>query len=111
MKEPASKNTGKGGAFKREQLETYNTRSSDAHSLAEFGSLADVIERVVLAGAYISFGRTRDGGATLVRVLDGQQKLSTYCSSKQELMEMMESLTREYPYPDEKLLRIATKSS
>ena len=47
-------------------------------------------------GAYISFGRTSDGGSTLIRILDGDDKLSSYCHSDIEILEAMEALERRY---------------
>lgn len=92
--------TGKGGAFKEERTVARARTNSGADSLAAFGSLAECIETVIAAGAYISFGRTSDGGATLIRVLDNDKKLSSYCSSRAEILEAMEALNKRYAAPD-----------
>ena len=92
--------SGKGGDFRVEQNKRY-TREAEgsAASLDRFGSLAECVECVISAGAYISFGRTTDGGATLIRVLDGDDKLSSYCHSHAEVLEAMEALRLRYRRP------------
>jgi len=92
--------SGKGGEFRVEQNKRY-TREAEgaAASLDRFGSLAECVECVISAGAYISFGRTTDGGATLIRVLDGDDKLSSYCHSHAEVLEAMEALRLRYRRP------------
>jgi len=87
------KGSGKGGAFRIEQNNRLaRTVSGDAATLDRYGSLGECIECAISAGAYISFGRTTDGGATLIRVLDGDNKLSSYCHSHSDLLEAMEAL-------------------
>jgi len=92
--------SGKGGDFRVEQNTRY-TREAEgtAADLSRFGSLAECVECVISAGAYISFGRTTDGGATLIRVLDGDDKLSSYCHSHAEVLEAMEALRLRYRRP------------
>jgi hypothetical protein len=88
---------GKGGSFKRE---TANSRPAQpTGACAEFdryGSIGHCIESVLQSGAFISFSRTRDGGTSLIRVLDGNDKLSSYCHSHGEIMEAMEALEQLY---------------
>jgi len=89
--------TGKGGAFRVEQNNRLAKKiDGDCATLERYGSLAECVECVIAAGAYISFGRTADGGSTLVRVLDGDSKLSSYCHSHAELLEAMEALRLRY---------------
>jgi len=92
--------SGKGGDFRVEQNKRY-TREAEgtAASLDRFGSLAECVECVISAGAYISFGRTTDGGATLIRVLDGDDKLSSYCHTHAEVLEALEALRLRYRRP------------
>jgi len=92
--------SGKGGDFRVEQNKRY-TREAEgsAADLSRFGSLAECIECVIAAGAYISFGRTTDGGANLIRILDGDDKLSSYCHTHVEVMEAMEALRMRYRRP------------
>jgi len=89
--------SGKGGAFKREPAKAvWSAPPGQAASLDRYGSLAHCIESVLEAGAYISFGRTRDGGAIVIRVLDGDNKLTSYCHSHEEVMEAMAALEADY---------------
>jgi len=89
--------SGKGGEFRVEKNERFSGQGDGAAAnLKRFGSLAECIECVIAAGAYISFGRTTDGGATLIRVLDGGDKLSSYCHSSEEIMEAMAALQLRY---------------
>jgi hypothetical protein len=95
-KEPTSAE-GKGGAFRREANTSKGRAPVGARAaLDEFGSIGECIERVIACGAYISFGATTDGGALLIRVLDGDDKLSTYCHTRQEVLEAMEALKKLY---------------
>jgi len=88
---------GKGGQFKVEKNERARQQSTgNASELDRYGSIGHCIESVIQSGAYISFGRTSDGGATLIRVLDGPDKLSSYCHTHGEIMEAMEALEARY---------------
>lgn len=88
---------GKGGSFKRERAGTSNAQpQGTCADLDRYGSLGHCIETVLQSGAFISFNRTRDGGSTLIRVLDGDDKLSSYCHSHSEVMEAMEALEKLY---------------
>ena len=75
---------------------TVQKSGSPAEKLDNYGSLGHAIESVISAGAYISFGRTSDGGATLIRILDGDDKLTSYCHSHSEVLEAMEALEQRY---------------
>jgi len=100
-KEPYAQ--GKGGAFKVEKSERGNSApTGNAASLDRLGSLGHCIESVIRAGAYISFGRTSDGGSTLIRILDGPDKLSSYCHSDTEVLEAVEALEARYKRKDVK---------
>jgi len=88
---------GKGGSFKRERADTRTQQSTGTCAeLDRYGSMGHCIESVLRAGAFISFSRTRDGGATLIRVLSGTDKLSSYCHNHSEVMEAMEALEQEF---------------
>jgi len=96
MKDYNGRTHGKGGQFTVETGKSGYARGTDAPGLERYGTLGDTVERVLLAGAYISFGRTADGGANLIRVLDGDEKLSTYCTTHAEVLEALEALRRRY---------------
>jgi len=98
MKEPRNRNEGQNGEFKREKVQNSDyKRPGGTHSVAGIGGVSDIVESVIAAGAYLSFGRTRDGGATVVRVLDGPDKLTAYASSREEFLAILHSLQLEYP--------------
>ena len=101
-KEPHVLYSGKGGNFKVERNERRQAIQGDRASLVGVNELAMVIESVLRAGAYISFGSTSDGGALLVRVLDGPDKLSSYCHTGEELLAALEALAERYSdtYPN-----------
>ena len=87
---------GKGGAFKTERANTHNGPRLQAPQLASVQRLAECVQGAVMSGAYISFGRTSDGGAILIRILDGPDKLSTYCTTTSELDAAMAAIAERY---------------
>jgi len=87
---------GKGGSFREERQDRPSRRIGDADSVANIAGIGNAIECVIAAGCYLSFGRTADGGATLIRVLDGDKKLSTYCTTTQELLDAVAALIEMY---------------
>ena len=87
---------GKGGAFKLERANTRNGPMLQAPRLESLHRLPACIQAAVFSGAYISFGRTSDGGAILIRILDGADKLSTYCTTDDELQAALAALAERY---------------
>src|ERR1044071_9513648 len=88
---------GKGGSFKRENANARSQQPTGTRSdLDRYGRLGHCVESVLQAGAYISCGVTRDGGAIVIRVLHGDDKLTSYCHSHVEVMEAMEALETLY---------------
>lgn len=88
--------TGKGGAFKEETV-TRNTPQAGARpTLTGIGDLGRIVEAVVAAGGYISFGQTTDGGALILRILHGDKKLTSYCSNHQQVQEAIFALVVRY---------------
>jgi len=101
-KEPTSFPIGKGGEFKVEKNARRVSFIGNRPSLLGVSELALVIESVLRAGAYFSVGATSDGGALLIRVLDGDNKLSTYCHTDEQLLAALEALAVRYSdtYPN-----------
>jgi len=87
---------GRGGTFREERTDRPGRRTGDADSVAGISGIGDTIECVIGAGCYLSFGRTTDGGATLIRVLDGDKKLTTYCVTQQDLIDAFAALAQRY---------------
>lgn len=57
------------------------------------GLMADLVIAVTNAGAAVMFGRTRDGGALVVAVFDGDDRARYYCNSVVEFEILTEQLT------------------
>jgi len=95
-KEPTYLEAGKGANFRVERNERRQSAPVNRATLVGVSELGMVVESVLRAGAYISFGSTTDGGALLIRILDGPDKLSSYCHTDQELLEALEALTDRY---------------
>jgi hypothetical protein len=88
---------GKGGNFNSRPNPFGNNKSvGHAPELAGTATAALVIDEVLAAGCAIMFGHTRDGGALVCTVLDGEQRHRSYCSNEQELDAMMLSLHNYY---------------
>lgn len=91
------KEAGRGGTFKVEKSsQGLYKQEGSCSPLTGIGGIGDLIECVIASGAYLSFGRTQDGGSTLIRVLDGSEKLSTYCHSREELLAAIQALLVRY---------------
>jgi len=101
-KEPHVLYSGRGGDFKVERNERRQTLQGNRPSLLGVSELALVIESVISAGAYFSIGVTTDGGAVLIRVLDGPDKLSSYNHTSEQLLAALEKLAERYSdtYPN-----------
>ena len=98
MKEPKERNADSQNAFKTEEIQPNASRANGgADSVAGIGGISDLIERVISAGGYLSFGRTSDGGATLIRVLHGNKRMTAYASSRAEFLEKIHALQLMYP--------------
>lgn len=97
MKNGQSHDEGTGGFLKREKNEYNKLRPvGDRCTVVGHGELLDMIEAITRAGGYVSFGQTTDGGALLIRVLDGNDKISSYCHSRTELLECIQAFKQEY---------------
>jgi hypothetical protein len=51
--------------------------------------LGNTIDRILDSGSAVIIGRTRDGGAVVLTVLEGDVRHKTYCSNADELDEAM----------------------
>jgi len=91
------KKAGKGGNF-----ETRNNPfgakgiSTARPNLADVPSVGAVIDSILLGGAAVMLGSTRDGGAVVITVFDGEQRHRTYCSNERELENAFASLQAAY---------------
>lgn len=88
---------GKGGNFESRANPFGSTKSiGRAPELASTATASIVVDEILAAGAAVMFGRTRDGGALVCTVLDGETRHRSYCSSEQELDAMMLALHNYY---------------
>ncbi|SRR6266705_3793729 len=67
--------------------------------LADLSRLGLACDAVLSQGCALMFGLTRDGGAVVLTVLDGDQRHRTYCSNQVELEAAIDSL--EFVYKDD----------
>lgn len=90
--------TGKGGTFDTRP----NPFSNGYHSArntadyTEVPHLGKAIQILVEAGCAVILGRTRDGGALVVTVLDGETRHRTYCSNDVELQDAFTAIIDMY---------------
>jgi hypothetical protein len=89
--------TGKGGNFTTRPNPFGGTASAGrAPELTSTITLGAVIDEVLQAGCAIMLGHTRDGGALVCTVLDGEERHRSYASTEQELDAMMLALHKYY---------------
>jgi len=88
---------GKGGNFNTRANPFGNGKSVGvAPKLTGTATIGIVLDEVLAAGCAIMLGRTRDGGALVCTVLDGEERHRSYASSEQELDAMMLALHNYY---------------
>jgi len=65
-------------------------------NLASVPGMGAVIDSVLLAGAAVMLGATRDGGAVIITIFDGENRHRTYCSNERELESAWASINAAY---------------
>lgn len=94
---PPSKGRGKGGNFDTRPNPFGNvTPIRPAPDMAGVSLLGSTLDKVLRAGCALMVGHTRDGGAVVLTVLDGENRHRTYCSSDEELDAAFERLEAMY---------------
>lgn len=84
---------GKGGQWDvRANPFASNPNRAGAPSLGDVSRFGLACDKVLAQGAAIMVGHTRDGGALVLTVLDGDQRHRTYCSNVGELEAALESI-------------------
>jgi len=77
---------GKGGNFSTSKNPFAQSRASGAApELVTVPLLAKALDTVLQSGCAVLMGHTRDGGALVLTILDGQDRHRTYCASEDEL--------------------------
>jgi hypothetical protein len=94
----AGKQTGKGGNFESKRNPFLRAVDNEAHApaFAEHPILGGAIDLVLRAECAIILGRTRDGGAVVLTILDGEDRHRTYCSNPSELSEALRAVVELY---------------
>lgn len=111
MKEPTTPKDRGNGQFKIEPATARPARNDGtADSISGIGGLSELIQSIISAGAYLSFGRTGDGGAVIIRVLDGPDKMTAYCHTRQEFLEAIHFLQVRYGIEKDNLLKFVPGS-
>jgi hypothetical protein len=89
---------GKGGNFeKRPNPFTNSLHLVTAQiSFTDISDIAQVLDVVIAAGCAIMLGRTRDGGALVLTILDGDDRYRTYCANNTELQSAIDALLKMY---------------
>lgn len=62
-------------------------------------NFGNTVDKILGAGCGLIIAGTRDGGAVVLTVLDGDTRHRTYCSSDTELEEALDSLNDYYTAP------------
>jgi len=70
-----------------------------APSLADCGSLGGALDCVLRVGCAVMLGHTRDGGALVITILDGNDRHRTYCADERELDLAVKALCAVYETP------------
>lgn len=76
-----------------------NANGASKVSLADVSRLGLVLDAVLAEGAAVMVGKTRDGGALVLTVLDGDNRHRTYCATTPELEAALESLEAAFVAP------------
>ena len=96
----AGKTTGKGGNWDTRPNPFANQKTGKGTcELANVPQLGLALDRVCRQGCAVMVGSTRDGGALVLTILDGETRHRTYCSNQDELDAAVESMNFVYSEP------------
>lgn len=95
---PAKKESGKGGNFDtRPNPFQGKTLASELRAdYTEVPNLGKALQVLIEAGCACILGGTRDGGAMVVTILDGDNRHRTYCSTSGELADAFSRIEDMY---------------
>lgn len=65
-------------------------------NFTEVSNLGQALQVCVEAGCALMLGSTRDGGAMVLTILDGDDRHRTYCSNDVELQEAFDAIVDRY---------------
>lgn len=90
--------TGKGGSFDTRpnpfagKVQLVRNRPN----LTEVSNIGRAIQVLLQAGCAMLIGQTRDGGALVLTILDGDTRHRTYCSNDSELQDAFDAIEEMY---------------
>jgi len=88
---------GKGGSWDTRPNPFLNTKEPHiAPSFTDCTDLARLLDSVCRSGCAFMVGHTRDGGAVVFTILDGDNRHRTYCSNDHELQGAIDSALAAY---------------
>ena len=92
------KQSGKGGDFdtRPNPFKGTGSRSKTSANFTEVPHLGKALQVLVENGCAIIIGGTRDGGALVLTILDGEDRHRTYCSNDVELEEAVSAIIDMY---------------
>lgn len=91
------KGTGKGGNFDtRKNPFASKKPTNNRPRLDDTASLGTALDAILDTGNAVIIGATRDGGALVFTILDGEERHRTYCSNDEELDEAIGEIIALY---------------
>lgn len=95
--EPTKKQgSGKGGNFATRKNPFDRPAVAERAPIDKSKVLLQAIEVCLKAGCAVMLGQTRDGGATVITILDGDDRHRTYCSTATDLEAAAQALVEMY---------------
>lgn len=95
---PTKKETGKGASFDTRANPFANKTLSPSvrADYTEVPNIGKALQVLCNAGCAAIVGATRDGGAMVLTILDGDTRHRTYCSTSAELQEAVDAIIDMY---------------
>ncbi len=94
---PIRRNSGKGENFVRSKNPfAQGVQTTFAPNFDEVPLLGSALDSVLQCGCAVLMGRTRDGGAVVLTVLDGSERYRTYCSNSDERKAAIRFMAEQY---------------
>lgn len=92
------KQSGKGGDFdtRPNPFKGTGSRTRSSANFTEVPNIGQALQVLVESGCAIIIGQTRDGGAMVLTILDGDDRHRTYASNEVELQEVFDAIIDMY---------------
>lgn len=91
------------GVWSKEKSQASNVRTPAMNSITSCDAklLAEAIQTVINQGCALTFSMTRDKGAVVITLLDGDQRAKVYVEGAQETTEALSDLKESFTRTDE----------